>query len=204
MLVRDTLAQLLRADAVLLGQLPLQLHEQPHCGVPGEYSREMQVTCLDVEIHPVITPFGARRLIDVKRRSDGHASSRPKVNPRSTLGSSAVKLVGNVARIPLFKSVGCVDVSVPQGLRGLAMPAPVNPRQSGYRHFALRRLERPLGVVIRQAGSSLISGHGNSAQSLGHVAARLRSTRFHHFSPCLAHPQHGRAGAFRHLDKQER
>jgi hypothetical protein len=71
------------------------------------------------------------------------------------------------------------------------MTATMKPRQSGHRQIAVRAMESPLWVIVREAGCPPVSRDGNPAQSLSHVATPRGLIRTLHFiRPLFARRQH--------------
>lgn len=116
---RPPFAQYLLSNSLGLCQLALQLLQEADGGVSGEDPCETDIVCGDVNIHPVVPPYGCRLGIDVKRGGNGHSDSIGKLIEISCCQYGSVKSVANVAttqsssnnRIPTPLSVRIEPVS---------------------------------------------------------------------------------------------
>lgn len=182
----DTQAQLLRADASVFGQRFLQGHEEADCRVSGQNGGQCDLAADGGNFKSVAKVFDLWRRIN-KRVWNSHTFSLGFLNTSSGSHIGATKPVPFVARISLFVRT----------LNNMASPVParMKPRKLGQRQLAMRSVEGPSGVMLRQRGGVPVRSGGNPAQSLSRVASALSAGRFHLNRPHFARPEHGRVGA---------
>lgn len=212
MLACDPHTQLSRADVFLTGQLSLQLHEQADRCMTSEHPRKAEVACRDVNMHSIIDPARGWRLVNVKRSGERHAFSCEILPSSSGLHSGVTESVAITAsdsnssnnRIRPRPEPACGDQRSVSGnplpfgraRNNSRMTATMKPRQSGHRQIAMRAMEGPFRVILRETGRAPVSSDGNPAQALRHVATPRGLVRtLHQIRPLVARREHGRAGA---------
>lgn len=106
MFARQSFAKLLLADPLGTCQLSLKALKQPDRRISREDAREADIATGDLDMHPVVAPFGCGRLVDVQGGSEWHVSSEGFLNASSGCLLGRTESVASVAALSPFANIG--------------------------------------------------------------------------------------------------
>jgi len=87
-------------------QLAMQLPQEADRRISREDAREADIAAGDLDMHPVVAPFGCGRLVDVQGGSEWHVSSEGFLNASSGCLLGRTESVASVATLSPFANIG--------------------------------------------------------------------------------------------------